>query len=225
MRVTITNWAEHGDANRVEWMDAVNNPEDAHAGTRRVPFTGELFIERDDFMEDAPKKFFRLKPGGEVRLRYGFWITCNEVVKNNAGEVVELRCTYDPQTRGGDSPPPDADGNVRKVKGTIHWVSAAHAVPAQVRLYDRLFTAERPGKATDNPIDDLNPDSLEPHWPTTDAEREAGTGAFADGIERFQFERLGYFCVDPSATGPDGGPVFNRAVTLKDSWAKASANA
>lgn len=233
MRVTITNWAEHGDANRVEWMDAVNNPEDAHAGTRRVPFTGELFIERDDFMEDAPKKFFRLKPGGEVRLRYGFWITCNEVVKNDAGEVVELRCTYDPQTRGGDSPPPDADGNVRKVKGTIHWVSAAHAVPAQVRLYDRLFTAERPGKATDNPIDDLNPDSLEivegallePHWPTTDAERKAGTGAFADGIERFQFERLGYFCVDPSATGADGGPVFNRAVTLKDSWAKASANA
>jgi glutaminyl-tRNA synthetase len=181
-------------------------------------------------MEDAPRKFFRLKPGGEVRLRYGFWITCHEVVKDDAGEVVELKCTYDPQTRGGDSPPPDEDGTVRKVKGTIHWVSAAHAKPVEVRLYDRLFTAERPGKATDNPIDDLNPDSLEvldgaliePCWETTDAERAAGTGAFADGIERFQFERLGYFCVDPDASASHGRPVFNRAVTLKDSWAKAA---
>jgi glutaminyl-tRNA synthetase len=230
LKVTITNWAEHGDAGRTEWMDAVNNPGNEAAGTRRLPFGGELYIERDDFMEDAPRKFFRLKPGGEVRLRYGFWITCHEVVKDDAGEVVELKCTYDPQTRGGDSPPPDEDGTVRKVKGTIHWVSAAHAKPVEVRLYDRLFTAERPGKATDNPIDDLNPDSLEvlggaliePCWETTDAERAAGTGVFADGIERFQFERLGYFCVDPDASASHGRPVFNRAVTLKDSWAKAA---
>jgi glutaminyl-tRNA synthetase len=230
LKVTITNWAEHGDAGRTEWMDAVNNPGNEAAGTRRLPFGGELYIERDDFMEDAPRKFFRLKPGGEVRLRYGFWITCHEVVKDDAGAVVELKCTYDPQTRGGDSPPPDEDGTVRKVKGTIHWVSAAHAKPVEVRLYDRLFTAERPGKATDNPIDDLNPDSLEvldgaliePCWETTDAERAAGTGVFADGIERFQFERLGYFCVDPDASASHGRPVFNRAVTLKDSWAKAA---
>ncbi len=225
LKVTITNWAEHGDAGRVEWMDAVNNPECADAGTRRVPFGGTLYIERDDFMEDAPRKFFRLKPGGEVRLRYGYWITCREVVREG-GEVVELLCTYDPQTRGGDAPPPDADGKVRKVKGTIHWVSAAHAERVEVRLYDRLFTAERPGKATGDPIDDLNPDSLEviggaliePGWRTTDTERAAGTGDFADGIERFQFERLGYFCIDPEAAGT----VFNRAVALRDSWAKVA---
>ncbi|MBZ0172805.1 MAG: glutamine--tRNA ligase/YqeY domain fusion protein, partial [Phycisphaerales bacterium] len=155
LKVTITNWGEHGDADRVEMLDAVNNPECEAAGRREVLFSGALFVERDDFMEDAPRKFFRLKPGGEVRLRYGYWITCNEVVKDG-DEVVELKCTYDPQTRGGDSPPPDADGKVRKVKGTIHWVSAAHAEVVEVRLYDRLFTAERPGKATDNPIDDLN---------------------------------------------------------------------
>lgn len=228
LKVTITNWGEHGDADRVEMLDAVNNPECEGAGKRQVPFSGTLFVERDDFMEDAPRKFFRLKPGGEVRLRYGYWITCNEVVKDG-DEVVELRCTYDPQTRGGDSPPPDADGKVRKVKGTIHWVSAAHAEVVEVRLYDRLFTAERPGKATDNPIDDLNPDSLEvvgramlePAWRTTETERAAGTGAFADGIERFQFERLGYFCVDGKLSGDDR-PVFNRTVSLKDSWARAA---
>lgn len=232
LKVTITNWGEHGEADRVEMMTAVNNPENAGAGTREVPFSGELFVERDDFMEDAPRKFFRLKPGGEVRLRYGFWITCNEVVKDSAGEVVELRCTYDPQTRGGDSPPPDADGKVRKVKGTIHWVSAAHAERVEVRLYDRLFTAEKPGKKTDNPLDDLNPESLEiieramiePNWRMTDAERAASGnsngGVFADGIDRFQFERLGYFCVDAGLESASGGVVFNRAVTLKDSWAK-----
>ncbi|USN97950.1 MAG: glutamine--tRNA ligase/YqeY domain fusion protein [Phycisphaeraceae bacterium] len=229
LKVTITNWGEHGDADRVEWMEAVNNPEDDAAGTRQIPFGGTLSIERADFMEDAPKKFFRLKPGGEVRLRYGYWITCNEVIKDG-DEVVELRCTYDPQTRGGDAPPPDAEGNVRKVKGTIHWVATSHAVPIEVRLYDRLFTAERPGKATGNPIDDLNPESLEvverallePNWRTTDAEKAVGTGAFRDGIERFQFERLGYFCVDEKLTPDQAGdrPVFNRAVTLKDSWAK-----
>ena len=230
LKVTITNWGEHGDERRTEMMSGMNNPECPEAGSREIPFSGTLFVERDDFMEDAPKKFFRLKPGGEVRLRYGFWITCNEVIKDDAGEVVELKCAYDPQTRGGDSPPPDADGKVRKVKGTIHWVSAAHAEPVRVNLYDRLFSAERPGKATDNPIDDLNPDSLEvvggaliePNWRTTDAEKAAGTGSFVDGIERFQFERLGYFAVDPEAEAGAGETVFNRAVTLKDSWAKAA---
>ena len=225
LKVTITNWGEHGDAGRVEWMDAVNNPEDAGAGTRRLPFTGELFIERDDFMEDAPRKFFRLKPGGEVRLRYGFWITCQEVVKDG-DEVVELKCTYDPETRGGDSPPADADGKVRKVKGTIHWVSASQAHNVEVRLYDRLFRAERPGKATDNAIDDLNEESLEvvsgaliePGWALSNAERSSATGEFGDGIERFQFERLGYFAIETEAAGD--ATVFNRTVTLKDSWSK-----
>jgi len=228
LKVTITNWGEHGDADRVETMQAVNNPEDESAGTRNVPISGELYIERDDFMEDAPRKFFRLKPGGEVRLRAGYWITCHEVVKDGAGEVVELKCTYDPETRGGNSPPPDADGKVRKVKGTIHWVSAQHAERVEVRLYDRLFNAEKPGKATGEAIDDLNPESLEiiaeallePNWRTTEAERAVGTGAFGDGIERFQFERLGYFAVDTEAGEAAGRAVFNRAVTLKDSWAK-----
>ncbi|MAY74066.1 MAG: glutamine--tRNA ligase [Phycisphaerae bacterium] len=228
LKVTITNWGEYGDAGRVEMMTAVNNPEDEGAGTREVPFGGTLYIERDDFMEDAPKKFFRLKPGGEVRLRYGYWITCHEVVKDGAGEVVELKCTYDPQTKGGDAPPADAEGNVRKVKGTLHWVEASTAAPVEVRLFDRLYTAERPGKATGDHLDDLNPDSLEivegallePNWRTTEVERSSGTGAFADGIERFQFERQGYFCVDPDSK--DGLLVFNRTVTLKDSWAKAA---
>ena len=227
IRVTITNWGEHGDADRIEQMTAVNNPEDEGAGTRRVPFGGTLLIERSDFMEDAPKKFFRLKPGGEVRLRYGYWITCNEVVKDASGEVVELKCTYDPQTRGGDAPPPDAEGKVRKVKGTIHWVEATTAVPVTVRAFDRLYSVERPGKKRDH-LEDLNPDSLtmiegaviEPNWATTDVERASGTGAFADGIERFQFERTGYFCVDAQETAATARPVFNRTVTLKDSWSK-----
>jgi len=230
IRVTITNWGEHGDAHRLEDMTAVNNPEDGAAGVRTVPFGGTLLIERDDFMEDAPKKFFRLKPGGEVRLRYGYWITCNEVVKGDGGEVVELKCTYDPQTRGGDAPPPDAEGKVRKVKGTIHWVEATTAVAVTVRAFDRLYLAERPGKKTGDHLDDLNPESLrviegaviEPNWRTTDAERTSGTGAFADGIERFQFERTGYFCVDAHDTEAAGRPVFNRTVTLKDSWSKRS---
>ena len=225
LKVVITNWEDGGDeggGGRTEMMSAVNNPEDESAGTREVPFTKELYIERDDFMEDAPKKFFRLKPGGEVRLRYGYWITCNEVIKNEAGEVVELRCTYDPQTRGGDAPPPDAEGKVRKVKGTLHWVSAEHAVDAEVRLFDRLFTAEAPGKATGEVVDDLNPESLE----VVQAKLEPALGEpqpdepdWADGVRRFQFERMGYFCIDPDST-PDA-PVFNRTVTLKDSWAKA----
>lgn len=231
LKVTIKNWGEHGDADRTEWVDATNNPENADAGVRRVPFTGTLYIEREDFMEDAPKKFFRLAPGREVRLRYGYWITCVDVVKEG-NEVVELVCTYDPQTRGGDSPPPDAEGNVRKVKGTLHWVSADHAVRARVNLFDRLFTVEQPDRKPKKAGDDwsflenVNPDSLrviedamlEPHWPTTDQERAVGTGSFEDTIERFQFERLGYFCLDGASTTER--PVFNRTVTLRDSWAK-----
>ncbi|OAB62829.1 glutamine--tRNA ligase [Leptolyngbya valderiana BDU 20041] len=233
IKVTISNWAEHGDPDRTEWMDATNNPEDADAGVRRVPFTGTLYIERDDFMEDAPKKFFRLAPGREVRLRYGYWITCVDVVKTD-GRVTELVCTYDPQTRGGDSPPPDAEGNVRKVKGTLHWVSAEHAVSARVHLFDRLFTVEQPDRRPKDAGEDwsflqhVNPESLriveaamlEPHWPTTDQERASGTGSFEDGVERFQFERLGYFCLDRTSTADR--PVFNRTVTLKDTWAKVA---
>jgi glutaminyl-tRNA synthetase len=184
-------------------------------------------------MEDAPKKFFRLAPGREVRLRYGYWITCVDV-KKEGDRVVELICTYDSQTRGGDSPPPDAEGNVRKVKGTLHWVSAEHAVPVRVNLFDRLFTVEQPDRRPKDAVEDwsflqnVNPDSLrvvehamlEPHWPTTEQERGVGTGAFSDGIERFQFERLGYFCLD--RTSVTGTPVFNRTVTLKDTWAKVA---
>ncbi|MEO0716391.1 MAG: glutamine--tRNA ligase, partial [Planctomycetota bacterium] len=213
LKVTITSWPE----GEVDMLPAVNNPEDPEAGTREVPFSGTLYIERADFMEDAPKKFFRLKPGGEVRLRYGYWITCQEVIKNDAGEVVELRCTHDPETRGGNSPPADAEGKVRKVKGTIHWVSAEHAEPVEVRLYDRLFTTEQPGKATGDFLDDLNPDSLavvsglvEPAL--AEAARNTGPGL------RVQFERTGYFCTDIEST-PEK-LVFNRTVTLKDSWSK-----
>ncbi|MEM1184718.1 MAG: glutamine--tRNA ligase/YqeY domain fusion protein [Planctomycetota bacterium] len=227
IKVTITNWGDQGDEQRIEDMTALNNPEDEGAGTRIVPFGKTLYIERTDFMEDAPKKFFRLKPGGEVRLRYGYWITCNEVVKNDDGDVVELKCTYDPQTRGGDAPPPDAEGKVRKVKGTIHWVEANTSNEVTVRAFDRLYAADRPGKKRDH-LEDLNPESLrliegarlEPNWATTIEERASGTGAFADGIERFQFERTGYFCVDAAETANAGRPVFNRTVTLKDSWAK-----
>ena len=237
LKVVITNWGEGGDEGRTEWLDAVNNPENPDAGSRQIPFSRVLWIERDDFMEDAPRKFFRLRPGGEVRLRYAYWITCRDVVKDDAGRIVELRCTYDPATRGGDAPPPDAQGTVRKVKGTIHWVSAQHAVPVEVRLFDRLFSAEAPGKWTGSFLDDLNPDSLnmlsgcmlEPNWQTSEQERAAGTGTWPDGIERLQFERLGYFCLDARATDLSAGqvgagtptsPVFNRTVSLRDSWAK-----
>jgi glutaminyl-tRNA synthetase len=205
LRVVIENYPP----DRVEAVDVVNNPEDAGAGTRKVPFARELFIERDDFREDPPKKFFRLAPGREVRLRCAYFITCTGVVKDPAtGEVTELRCSYDPATRGGDAP----DG--RKVKATLHWVSAAHAVTAEVRLYDRLFKSEEPDKAGDY-HDDLNPASLEV---VTDAKVEPSAAAAEPGT-RFQFERLGYFCVDSERTA--GRPVFNRTVTLKDSWAKA----
>ena len=204
LRVVIENYPE-GES---EEVDVVNNPEDPSAGTRKVPFSRVLYIEADDFREDPPKKFFRLAPGREVRLRCAYFITCTRVVKDAAsGEVIELICRYDPSTRGGDAP----DG--RKVKATLHWVSAAHAVEAEVRLYDRLFTAEQPGAGGDYRLD-LNPNSLEV---IGDAKVEPSAAAAPSGT-RFQFERIGYFAVDPDST--PGRPVFNRTVTLKDSWAK-----
>jgi len=211
LKVTITNWPG-GPGGDVEHLPSPNNPEDASAGTRDVPFSGELFIEREDFMENPPKKFFRLGPGREVRLRSGYWITCTDVVKDDAGEAVELRCTYDPQTRGGGNPPPDAEGNVRKVKGTLHWVSAAHAVDAEVRLYDHLFAAEDPEEG--DIIDNLNPQSLR----VVTAKVEPSLASVAAGTT-VQFERTGYFTADTAHHTPDR-PVFNRTVTLKDTWAK-----
>jgi glutaminyl-tRNA synthetase len=204
LRTVIENYPEA----QSEELDVVNNPEDPSAGTRKVPFSRVLYIDRDDFREDPPKKFFRLAPGREVRLRCAYFITCTRVIKDErTGEVVELYCRYDPATRGGDAP----DG--RKVKATLHWVSAAHAVEAQVRLYDRLFNTEQPGADGDYRAD-LNPNSLEV---IRDAKVEPSAAAAPPGT-RFQFERLGYFCVDPDST-PEH-PVFNRTVTLKDSWAK-----
>jgi glutaminyl-tRNA synthetase len=205
LRVVLGNYPD----DQVEEMDVVNNPEDPSAGTRKVPFSKVLYIERDDFMEDPPKKFFRLAPGREVRLRNAYLITCTDVVKDDGGAIVELRCRYDPATRGGDAP----DG--RKVKATLHWVSASHAVDAEVRLYDRLFTAEEPGSDDVDFLTQLNPASLER---IADAKVEPSLAATEPG-SRFQFERLGYFCVDPDSTAER--PVFNRTVTLKDSWTKA----
>jgi len=191
-----------------EEVDVINNPEDASAGTRKVPFGRELFIEREDFMEDPPKKFFRLSPGKEVRLRCAYFIKCTGVVKDPAtGEITELRATYDPATRGGDAP----DG--RKVKATLHWVSAAHALTAEVRLYDRLFTVEDPA-GEENFLEHLNPHSLEV---IRDARVEPSLDGAAAG-SRYQFERIGYFCVDPDST--NGGLVFNRTVSLRDTWAR-----
>lgn len=203
LKLVIESW----DEGRVEEMDAVNNPEDPAAGTRKVPFARELWIEQDDFREDPPKKFFRLAPGAEVRLRYGYIVKCTGVVKNDAGDVVEVRCTHDPNTKSGM---PDAN---RKVKGTIHWVSGQHAVQAEVRLYDRLFKSENPEEAGSF-LDDLNPDSLDV---IADARVEPSV-ASAEAGSRFQFERLGYFAVDPDST--PAKPVFNRVVTLRDTWAK-----
>jgi glutaminyl-tRNA synthetase len=208
LKVVIENYPE----DRVEALEAVNNPEDPSMGTRTVPFSRELYIERDDFREDPPRKFFRLAPGREVRLRYAYFVTCREVVKDEStGEVTELRCTYDPETRGGNAP----DG--RKVKGTIHWVSARHAVECEVRLYDRLFNRPDPADVPEGEdfTSLLNPDSLEvlPACPV-----EPGLAGAAPGY-RCQFERLGYFCVDTRDSAP-GRPVFNRTVPLRDSWAK-----
>ena len=204
LKVVLDNYPE----DQTEHMDVVNNPEDPGAGTRKVPFGRVLYIEQDDFREDPPKKFFRLAPGREVRLRNAYLVTCQSVVKNEAGEVVELHCTYDPATRGGDAP----DG--RKVKATLHWVSASHAIDAEVRLYDRLFTHENPGTGDADFLTQLNPHSLEV---IRDAKLEPSLGAAAAGA-RYQFERLGYFCADRDTRA--GAPVFNRTVTLKDSWAK-----
>jgi len=207
LKVVIENYP----AGKTEYMEAVNNPEDEAAGTRQLPFSREIFIERDDFMEDPPKKFFRLAPGREIRLKHAYYITCTDVVKDPAtGEVTELRCTYDPESRGGATP----DGRV--VRGTSHWVSAAHAVPAEVRLYDHLFTLPDLGEVEEGKtwLDYLNPDSLEV---LADCMVEPGLAGAAPGT-RVQFLRQGYFCVDPDAR-PDR-PVFNRTVTLRDTWAK-----
>ncbi len=206
LKVVITNYPE----NQVEQFDAMINPEDPDAGTRQVPFSRELYIEQEDFMEDPPKKFYRLSPGKEVRLRSAYFITCNEVIKDADGNVVELRCTYDPATRGGDAP----DG--RRVKATLHWVSAAHALTAEVRLYDHLMSVADPSEMDEGKdfLDYLNPNSLQVLDPVYVEPSVAGA---APGT-RYQFERIGYFVVDPDST-PDK-LVFNRTVTLKDEWAK-----
>jgi glutaminyl-tRNA synthetase len=203
LKVVLTNYPE----DQVEMMDAMNHPGRPELGNRQLPFSRELWIEQDDFMEDAPRKFFRLKPDGEVRLRFGYIIRCTEVIKNAAGEVTELRCTYDPDTRSGTGT------SDRKVKGTIHWVSCNHAIDATVRLYDRLFTVANPNSADDfHSV--LNADSLQ----TVNAKLEPSLADLESG-EPVQFERLGYFCVD-SEEHSAAMPVFNRVVTLRDSWAK-----
>jgi len=206
LRVVIENYPE----DRVEQLDAVNNPEDPSAGIREVPFSRVLYIEQEDFMEEPPKKFFRLAPGREVRLRYAYFITCTDIVKDEHGKVVELRCTYDPETRGGDAP----DG--RKVKATLHWVSAANALEAEVRLYDHLFTKQYPDDVEEGADwkSNLNPDSVEK---LTSCRIEPGVAGVAPGTQ-IQFERLGYFCVDPDSS--DEKLVFNRTVTLRDTWAR-----
>jgi len=206
LKVVITNYPE----DREEELVARNHPQNPDMGTRMIPFSREIYVEATDFMEDAPRKFFRLSVGREVRLRYAYLVTCNEVIKDENGKVVELRCSYDPQTRGGSAP----DG--RKVKGTIHWVSAGHGIRAQIRLYDRLFTVDHPDMDKQKDFKEfLNPDSLE-ILDNCILEPSLGT---AGADDRFQFERQGYFCLDSSESRP-GKPVFNRIVTLRDSWAK-----
>ncbi len=205
LKVVITNYPE----GYTEEMDAVNNPEDEGMGKRKVPFSGELYIERDDFMEDPPRKFYRLSPGVEVRLRYAYFIKCTDVVKDEKGQITELHCTYDPETRGGDAP----DG--RKVRATIHWVSAKHAVTAEVRLYDRLFTDPEPGSGGGDYKDCLNPHSL---VVLNDCRLEPGLAGAEPGVN-YQFERLGYFTPD-YIDSKKGSPVFNRTVTLKDTWVR-----
>ncbi len=204
LKIVITNYPEDKD----EELDAINNPEDASMGTRKVPFSREIYIEKDDFRENPPKEFFRLAPGREVRLRYAYYIKCTDVIKDKNGEIKELHCTYDPATRGGDSP------DKRKVKATLHWVSAKHALEAEIRLYDTLFTKPVPGEDSGNFMTDLNPDSLEilKSCAVEPSLKNSKVG------NRFQFERMGYFCVDSDST-PDK-LVFNRTVTLKDTWAK-----
>jgi glutaminyl-tRNA synthetase len=205
LRVVLENYTEGA----TEIIEAVNNPEDPSAGSRQIPFSRELFIEQDDFMEVPAKKFFRLSPGSEVRLRYAYIMKCQSVVKDATGRVVELRCTIDPESLSGAT-------SSRRVKGTLHWVSAAHAVTAELRLYERLFLSSDPGEGGRDPLLDLNPDSLER---LTDCRVEPSLAAATPG-QRFQFERQGYFCVDADST--PGALVFNRTVTLKDAWAKIS---
>ncbi len=226
LKVVITNWPD----GEVDQLDATNNPEDDSAGVRQVDFSGELYIEREDFMIDPPRKFFRLGPGREVRLRYAYWITCTDYETDADGNVTLVRCTYDPQTRGGDSPPPDTEGKVRKVKGTLHWVSAAHAVDATVRLYDTLLNKDdddeaEPGDAADEAASDftsqLNPDSL---VTLTGCKVEPALGEAEPGGagKPVQFERKGYYVRDADGGQGDGDAlVFNRTVGLRDSWAKA----
>jgi len=206
LKLVIDNYPE----GEVEEMDAINNPENESAGTRKVPFSRELYIEQDDFREDPPKQYHRLSPGREVRLRYGYFVKCMSVVKNDRGEVVEVHCTYDPASRGGNSP----DG--RKVKATIHWVSAQHAIDAEARLYDKLFTKPNPGDVEEGQdfTSNLNPESLE----VVAAAKIEPSVRDAKAGSRYQFERLGYFCVDPDSTA--GKLVFNRTASLKDTWAK-----
>jgi glutaminyl-tRNA synthetase len=206
LKVVIDNYPD----GKTEMLDAVNNPEDPSAGTRKVPFSKVLNIEQDDFMEEPPKKFFRLAPGREVRLRYAYFITCTNAVKDSTGKITELHCTYDPATRGGDAP----DG--RKVKSTLHWLSVKDAIKAEVRLYDHLFTEANPDDAPEGKkfTDFLNPDSLK----ILDNCFIEPSIANAKPLDRFQFERLGYFCVDPDSK--EGQLVFNRTATLKDEWAK-----
>jgi glutaminyl-tRNA synthetase len=206
LKVVITNYP----GGQVEYLDAINNPEAPEAGTRKVPFSKVLYIEQDDFMMDPPKKYFRLSPGAEVRLRYGYFIRCTDVIRDSNGEILELHCTYDPETRGGNAP----DG--RKVKGTIHWVSAEQAIEAEVRLYDRLFLSESPDDVEEG-IDfktNLNPDSLKKITGFVEPSL-----TYAKPGEKFQFERLGYFCVDPDSSCVK--TVFNRTVPLKDSYARS----
>ncbi|MEE8329960.1 MAG: glutamine--tRNA ligase/YqeY domain fusion protein [Thermodesulfovibrionia bacterium] len=217
LKVVIENYPE----NKIEELDAINNPEDASMGTRKVPFSREIYIEREDFMEAPPEKFFRLAPGREIRLRYAYYITCVEVVKDKqTGEVIELHCTYDPKTRGGSSPDgPAYRTGRRKVKATLHWVSAPHSQDAEVRLYDHLFSVSEPGE---NFIDHLNPDSL--RTLASCRIEPVLAGVLNDEKDdkyfyRFQLERLGYFCIDPKDSS-DNMPVLNRIVTLKDTWAK-----
>ena len=204
LRVVIENYPE----GQSEELDAVNNPEDASMGKRKVPFSRVLFVERDDFRENPPKQFYRLSPGREVRLRYAYFITCSSVVKDAGGEIIELRCTYDPATRGGDSP------DKRSPKATLHWVSAEHAIPAEVRLYDRLFNEENPDEGDRDFTEYINPNSLE----VLLSARLEPTLFNANPGDRFQFERLGYFSTDLDSR-PDA-LVFNRTVTLRDTWAK-----
>ena len=206
LKVVLINYPE----DQVEQLEAINNPEDPSMGTRKVPFSRVLYIEQDDFREEPPPKYYRLAPGREVRLRYGYFIKCTNVVKDEQGRVVELHCTYDPETRGGEAP----DG--RKVKATIHWLSAAHALPVEIRLYERLFTLENPEEVEEGGsfVDNLNPASIQ----VLKSSFVEPSALVAKPGDRFQFERLGYFCVDPDSNGAN--LVFNRTVTLRDEWAR-----